>query len=323
MLQGVPERRFDHNIDKLIAFSSGEWASHDPEKGDSPFQRLRARPEVTDSEDPQNQPHTMVAEGDDLSSRWALMKDFADEVNSTGYEYRPLSQNSNSFAGGALQRAGFFGPGTRFPERFDRQLVFDPVSSETRAFRVPGFEKQLANPINTETPMPFPLSGSVAPDGVRVTDQPPLPVRRLVGRIVDDRRTSAFETGAPAAPSPSNELPVSDRGDSFGDRFGNWASTGAGGTPQQSRDSAPSYSEMLHQYLNQPAAGQSQVPASSPVINAPNPYQSVPPIVAPPDYSIPTGNGSIEKWIASLAGIDPDDPTQFQVPPIFSPLYRR
>jgi hypothetical protein len=80
---------------------------------------------------------------------------------------------------------------------------------------------------------------------------------------------------------------------------------------------------MLHQYLNQPAAGQSQVPASSPVINAPNPYQSVPPIVAPPDYSIPTGNGSIEKWIASLAGVDPDDPTQFQVPPIFSPLYRR
>jgi hypothetical protein len=212
MLQGVPERRFDHNIDKLIAFSSGEWASHDPEKGDSPFQRLRARPEVTDSEDPQNQPHTMVAEGDDLSSRWALMKDFADEVNSTGYEYRPLSQNSNSFAGGALQRAGFFGPGTRFPERFDRQLVFDPVSGETRAFRVPGFEKQLANPINTETPMPFPLSGSVAPDGVRVTDQPPLPVRRLVGRIVDDRRTSAFETGAPAAPLHLTSFPFPTAG---------------------------------------------------------------------------------------------------------------
>jgi hypothetical protein len=37
------------------------------------------------------------------------MQDFANEVNSIGYEYRPVSQNSNSFAGGALQRAGFSG----------------------------------------------------------------------------------------------------------------------------------------------------------------------------------------------------------------------
>jgi hypothetical protein len=75
--------------------------------------------------------------------------------------------------------------------------------------------------------------------------------------------------------------------------------------------------------LNQLNAGQSQAPASAPGINVPNPYQSVPPVVAPPDYSAAPGNGSIEKWIASLAGVDPDDPTQFQVPPIFSPLYRR
>jgi hypothetical protein len=56
----------------------------------------------------------MVAEGDDLSPRWALMRDFADEVNSTGYEYRPESQNSNSFAGGALHRAGFSGRAQNF-----------------------------------------------------------------------------------------------------------------------------------------------------------------------------------------------------------------
>jgi hypothetical protein len=80
---------------------------------------------------------------------------------------------------------------------------------------------------------------------------------------------------------------------------------------------------MLHQYLNQLAAGQSQAPAPTPGINALNPSQSLPPIVAPPDYSPATGNGSIEKWVASLAGVDPDDPTQFQVPPIISPLYRR
>jgi hypothetical protein len=106
----------------------------------------------------------MVAEGDDLSPRWGLMEDFADEVNSTGYEYRPKSQNSNSFAGGALQRAGFFGPGSEFPERFDRQLGFDPVTGETRSFKVPGFEKPLANPINTATPMPFPLEVPASSD---------------------------------------------------------------------------------------------------------------------------------------------------------------
>jgi hypothetical protein len=321
-LQGVPETKFDHNIDKLGAFVREEIFSDGANNRDSPFQRLRALP-GEDIDVPLNQTHTMVAEGDDLSSRWALMKDFADEVNSTGYEYRPVSQNSNSFAGGALQRAGFFGPGTRFPERFDRQLVFDPVSGETRSFYVPGFEKQLANPINTATPMPFPLSGSVAPDGVRAPGQPPLPVRRLVGQIVDDPRTSAFDSGAPAAPSPSNGFLVSDRGESFGDRFGNWASTEAGDTPQQSQDSAPSYSKMFLQYLNQLTADQSQAPASSPGINAPNPYQSVLPMFAPPDYSSATGNGSIEKWIASLASVDPDDPTRFQVPPVFSPLYRR
>jgi hypothetical protein len=33
-------------------------------------------------------------------------------------------------------------------------------------------------------------------------------------------------------------------------------------------------------------------------------------------------SGSIGQWIRSLAGVDPQDPTQF-VPPIFSPLYRR
>src|SRR4051812_7038513 len=99
----------------------------------------------------------MVAEGDDLSSRWALIKGFADEVNSIGYEYRPASQNSNSFAGGALERGGFFGRGNAFPERFGHQLVLDPASGETQSYRVPGFDRQLKNPINTATPMPFPL----------------------------------------------------------------------------------------------------------------------------------------------------------------------
>jgi hypothetical protein len=171
-LQGVPEHRFDHNIDKLGAFIREEILSDGENNTDSPFQRLQAKttdqglqPKTVgeDSAAPLNQPHTMVAEGDDLSPRWALMRDFADEVNSTGYEYRPISQNSNSFAGGALQRAGFFGPGTEFPERFDRHPVVDPVSGETKFFYVPGFGAALTNPVNTATPMPFPLDAPAAP----------------------------------------------------------------------------------------------------------------------------------------------------------------
>jgi hypothetical protein len=102
-LQGVPEHRFDHNIDKLGAAIPEELLSDGANNTDSPFQRLQAKttdqgvPAKTiggDSSAPLNQPHTMVAEGDDLSPRWALMRDFADEVNSTGYEYRPISLRS-------------------------------------------------------------------------------------------------------------------------------------------------------------------------------------------------------------------------------------
>jgi hypothetical protein len=163
-LQGVPEKPIDHNLGKRGASIREEVFSDGANNIDSRFKRLQAKagivPDVS-----LNQPHTMVAEGDDLSSRWALMQDFADEVNSIGYEYRPISQNGNSFAGAALQRGGFFGPGTEFPERFDSQLVFDPASGETKSFSVPGFENPLENPINTTTPMPFPLGGPAVPSG--------------------------------------------------------------------------------------------------------------------------------------------------------------
>jgi hypothetical protein len=164
-LQGVPENPFVHNIEKLWAFIREEALSDGANNRDSPFRRLQAKETFSEaaSEVSLNQPHTMVAEGDDLSSRWALMQDFADEVNSTGYEYRPVSQNSNSFAGGALQRAGFSGPFAEFPERFDNHLVFDPVSGNTERFDVPGFDMPLRNPIDTATPMPFPLSALAPP----------------------------------------------------------------------------------------------------------------------------------------------------------------
>jgi hypothetical protein len=153
--------------------------------------------------------------------------------------------------------------------------------------------------------------------------RPALPVRHLVGRIVDDPRASAFDSGAPTRPSPSNGLLSPDRTDSFDDRFGNSTSAGTGDSLRQSQDSGPSYSEMFLQYLNQLTAGQSQAPAPSSNINASNPNQAVPPIFAPRDYSSVTGEGNIEKWIASLAGVDTDDPAKSRVPPIFNLLYGR
>jgi hypothetical protein len=47
-----------------------------------------------------------------------------------------------------------------------------------------------------------------------------------------------------------------------------------------------------------------------------------PPPFDPSNYYAPLASGNLDKWIRSLAGDDPADPTRF-VPPIFSPLYRR
>jgi hypothetical protein len=235
-LQGVPEHKFEHNIDKLGAFAREELLSDGTNNTDSPFQRLQVNPEHIDSDASLDQPHTMVAEGDKLSSRWALMRDFADEVNSTGYEYRPISQNSNSFAGGALQRAGYFGPGTEFPERFNRHPVVDPVSGETRSYYVPGFEAPLTNPINTAIPMPFPLDPPAPP--LVPSNGPATPDRH---GFLDDRSVSSpvlrasliapAETLPPGrylgrrivnqSPAAASEESMSaDRQGLFGNRFG-------------------------------------------------------------------------------------------------------
>jgi hypothetical protein len=55
-----------------------------------------------------------------------------------------------------------------------------------------------------------------------------------------------------------------------------------------------------------------------PILDPTNP----PPLFAPPNYYASLGDDSVQKWIASLAGVDPEDPAEF-VPPLFSPLYRR
>ena len=227
------------------------------------------------------------------------MQDFANEVNSTGYEYRPISQNSNSFAGGAPQRAGFLGPGNEFPERFDRQLALDPASRETRSFYVPGFEARLTNPINTATPMPFPLDVPTTPpsNGAAARDrqgflendlgnlwsippsvgaEPDDKLLRYLGRRTDSLSQGAvINSAAPAAPSP---------------------------VPPQGAlslmDAYLQYRERLNVSPSQASAMDASAPAAS---------------LVPSDDSNFSG-GPLGR-LAALMGVDPQNPNQLAPPP--------
>ena len=179
----------------------------------------------------------MIASDDDLSSQWDQMRRFGAGVNATGYEYRPTSQNSNSFAAGALKQAGFLGPGTVLPEIFDRLIAAEPTNGRAHALRVPGFDQRLTNPLNMAVPpldaVPFvPTNSSPAdarPDSFdkrfenpdtspqerrskhngRPAWLPPVgtygaaggkPERYLARRVPGQSEVSAFDMGAPAVP---------------------------------------------------------------------------------------------------------------------------
>jgi hypothetical protein len=144
-LQDLPERKFEHNMEKVRAFYAEEGRSTGIDNTDSPFGRLRGHPSQS-SETVVSEPHTVVTEGNNLRAQWNRMLDFSNRVNSIGYEYRPYSQNSNSFAAGALKHAGLLGPGTASPELSDRLMVVDPATGESNSFSVPGFDQSLKNP---------------------------------------------------------------------------------------------------------------------------------------------------------------------------------
>jgi hypothetical protein len=151
-LEGMPERKFNRNIEKLIAFSNDERQPDGTSNTDSPFRRLKAHRGEGIGAEALYKPHTMIAGEDDLSSRWDRMKRFADSVNATGYEYRPYSQNSNSFAAEALKRGGLLGPGTVLPEISDRLIVNDPANGSAHAVRVPGFRSTPDKSAHGRTP---------------------------------------------------------------------------------------------------------------------------------------------------------------------------
>ncbi|MBV9064276.1 MAG: hypothetical protein JO004_00725 [Methylobacteriaceae bacterium] len=239
-LQGMPEHRFEHNIAKAAAFVQEEALSDGASNRDSPFGRLKAQVAQGNGADVQ-EPYTPIAEDDDLSDQWDRMTRFGKDVNSIGYEYRPYSQNSNSFAAGALRRGGLFGPGTAFPELFDHQIAIDPETGRTMSVSVPGFDRHITNPLNESASDDFDArfgNWTSAPvgNGARNPGQAP-PARGegpslsrksepyLRGRIAGQLSAAVFDEGAPALPYVSHDPTLAPgQQDSFGDRFGNWAS---------------------------------------------------------------------------------------------------
>jgi hypothetical protein len=279
-LEGVPERKFNRNAEKFLAYLGEEWRSDGIRNTDSPFRRLRAKEGGEGiGIAALDKPHTMIASGDDLSSQWDQMRRFGAGVNATGYEYRPTSQNSNSFAAGALKQAGFLGPGTVLPEIFDWLIAADPANGRADPVDVPGFDQRLTNPLNMAVPpldaVPLvPTNSSPADDRHASFDKrfenpdpspqraesggrPPwlprigtpgvtvaMPERYLARRVAGQPEISALDRGAPAVPFvPSGENSLSPRSNALPDRFGNWSSLPPVNAPRPTYSLAPAPAE--------------------------------------------------------------------------------
>ncbi|MEH2532713.1 hypothetical protein V1274_003722 [Bradyrhizobium sp. AZCC 1614] len=178
-----------------------------------------------------------------------------------------ILENSNSFAAAALKHAGFFGPGTPFPEFYDRLLAVDPVSGKVSPVFVTGFDQRLTNPLNKSATMRTPVqeleiplvptngnpqhrrqnlfngrfgiwaappSGSLnQPAPSLLTGRPASmgdkPVRYLSRRIAGKPEASVFGTGTPPVPFvPTNDFFSPDINVSFGDRLGEEPSSAYG-----------------------------------------------------------------------------------------------
>jgi hypothetical protein len=300
-LQGLPEHAFGHNLGKFGAFVREEGLSTGEDNKDSPFGRLRTLEGRSDLVEI-NGPYTPIAEGDDLSSEWNKMREFGGHVDSTGYEYRPYSQNSNSFAAGALRRAGLLGPGTAVPETFDYQIAIDPTSGQPASFSVPGFDRRLLNPIDEP-----PSGGFDARFGNWPSQANAGSGNAPHGRVVGVPGASVFEAGAaPVRFVPSNDVGPLDPRASFDDRFGDWSAASPEKQPPQtdpskvrvlsSRVFVPDGSLLRPDILGQARQQSARPPGIA--TSRPMPDYPVPPsIFGLPDRSAATGD-DMDDWLS-------------------------
>ncbi|TBC87276.1 calcium-binding protein (plasmid) [Rhizobium leguminosarum] len=98
---------------------------------DSPWDRIKITREnlSTDSDIYDGYPAAEVIQGADLSHIWDLMTQAVELIEAVGYEYRPLSQNSNTLVRSLLEAAGLNLPN---PE----------------SYPIPGAQNTLHNPLN-------------------------------------------------------------------------------------------------------------------------------------------------------------------------------
>jgi hypothetical protein len=177
--------------DKAIGVVEEVFRKND---GPSRFGRIDAYVRERKAGHDSDAPYEIIAEGDDLSANLARMRLFAHAVNGAGFAYRGDRQNSNSFAGAALQ-AGELPSATG--------VAYDPAgpSGELLEFFAPGLNEPLRAPIG-----PHREPGEVA------------------RRSFDDRFGKWATSPAGAALAPETGDP-----DSLNGRFGSWMSVPVSG----------------------------------------------------------------------------------------------
>ena len=130
-MEGLPTEPFNSTVGKLgAAFDEEVWL-FDETNTDSPFGALRT---IVDEAKAGHldRPSETIATGNDLSAKWERIVKAAQDVDGN-FEYRPISQNSNTFVFHALKEAGLQ-PATGLSDSGER-------------FNSPGADKDFENPI--------------------------------------------------------------------------------------------------------------------------------------------------------------------------------
>lgn len=276
------------------------------------------------SSDP-NAPYEVIAEGDDLSGHLARMQLFAHGVNRAGFVYRGHRQNSNTFAGGALQAGALPGP---------RGIARDPTgpAGELLEFFTPGLNEPW-EPAVGQSDEPNVVRGVGAGSGNRNS----LPAVRSGDHAGPSMLALQKSPEPPPVRRPSRNVV----GESLGGRFGNWTSSDGGITPRnpnlpvpppESGTASGIFAGEPMPYWITPArngdmsdhSGSSGGSSGSIVSvdglgDGGKPRRALFDPREPAALPAPAGNpnalGGLARRIAELAGIDPDNPDAPVPPP--------
>jgi len=131
--EGFPTNRIDTTEGRLTATFAEEFFLFGETNTDSEFGAISTIVDTAQSGH-LNRPSETLATGGDLSSQWAAIEQAAQDVNGN-FEYRPLSQNSNTFVAHALEEAGL-SPATG-------------TSDSGETFNSPGTDQSFSNRIPT------------------------------------------------------------------------------------------------------------------------------------------------------------------------------